>query len=236
MPSWCYKRMQLSSKLLLCLCKFQCLPESLVKSPPHFYSLTVIHPPYPNQDNASIGCSWRSTNRPCPEPFNMEFTCTKARKTWNWRMIYPFQVRVGCIGQTGWAERITKGFQWVRQCQAEVGLIQHGIGSFHSKKFSTKGLSLGTNSWRVHARGIHAGLICAAELFDPEKGLRFSTYATIWRKGALQKPEIGWVCEITPLEKKAWNDIKGLLRDLEAEQADGKSSRKVIAPNSLRTG
>ncbi len=30
------------------------------------------------------------------------------------------------------------------------------------------------------------GLIRAAELFDPERGLRFSTYATVWIKGKLQ--------------------------------------------------
>jgi len=52
------------------------------------------------------------------------------------------------------------------------------------------------------------GLLRAAELFDPSRGLRFSTYATIWIKGHLQNSHItDGSITLPQREKSKWNKI-----------------------------
>ncbi|KAL7475972.1 hypothetical protein ACHAW6_001861, partial [Cyclotella cf. meneghiniana] len=111
---------------------------------------------------------------------------------------------------------------------AKQELVSSNMGLVHAvaRDFQRKAYYRGLTLEELVQEG-SMGLIRAAELFDPEKGLRFSTYATIWIKGALQNQRLDEFVKLPSLEKKAWNDIKGLLRDLEAEQADGTSSTKV---------
>lgn len=74
------------------------------------------------------------------------------------------------------------------------------------------------------------GLIRAAELFDPARNLRFSTYATIWIKGAIQNQRIGQFVILPNEEKKRWGEIRGTMRDLENEGIKSdKITSKLIA-------
>jgi RNA polymerase primary sigma factor len=61
------------------------------------------------------------------------------------------------------------------------------------------------------------GLIRAAELFDPARNLRFSTYATIWIKGAIQNQRIGQFVILPNQENRRWGQIRAAMRDLEKE-------------------
>jgi RNA polymerase sigma factor (sigma-70 family) len=51
------------------------------------------------------------------------------------------------------------------------------------------------------------GLLRAAELFDPSRGLRFSTYATIWIKGALNNSHVTETIKLPARERIKWNKI-----------------------------
>ncbi|KAL3798715.1 hypothetical protein HJC23_004466 [Cyclotella cryptica] len=111
---------------------------------------------------------------------------------------------------------------------AKQELVSSNMGLVHAvaRDFQRKAYYRGLTLEELVQEG-SMGLIRAAELFDPEKGLRFSTYATIWIKGALQNQRLDEFVKLPPLEKKAWNDIKGVLRDLEADQTDAKGSKKI---------
>ena len=65
------------------------------------------------------------------------------------------------------------------------------------------------------------GLLRAAELFDPNRGLRFSTYAVVWIKGVLQNTHVPELVRLPQREKTKWNKICKAQRDLEAEGRQG---------------
>lgn len=61
------------------------------------------------------------------------------------------------------------------------------------------------------------GLLRAAELFDPSRGLRFSTYATIWIKGTLGNSNMSETITLPLREKNKWNKIQTAISDLQLE-------------------
>ena len=70
------------------------------------------------------------------------------------------------------------------------------------------------------------GLIRAAELFDPERGLRFSTYATIWIKGQLSHTNFDRdAITIPQRESTMRNKIQAAWTEIQAERGDAASAR-----------
>merc|ERR1719148_354802 len=73
------------------------------------------------------------------------------------------------------------------------------------------------------------GLLRAAELFDPSRGIRFSTYATIWIKGILGNSSLGETITLPLREKNKWNKIQKVVQELSIEnneKTDGNGSGK----------
>jgi len=63
------------------------------------------------------------------------------------------------------------------------------------------------------------GLLRAAELFDPSRGIRFSTYATIWIKGTLSNTHtMDGAIKLPAREKSKWNKIVKAHQELVKEK------------------
>mmetsp|Transcript_23348 Transcript_23348/g.51089 ORF Transcript_23348/g.51089 Transcript_23348/m.51089 type:complete len:330 (+) Transcript_23348:552-1541(+) len=63
------------------------------------------------------------------------------------------------------------------------------------------------------------GLLRAAELFDPSRGIRFSTYATIWIKGHLSNSHmLDGAIKLPAIEKQKWKKILKAHRELVQEK------------------
>jgi RNA polymerase primary sigma factor len=84
---------------------------------------------------------------------------------------------------------------------ANIGLV-HAVVKGQFNKFHKSGLSFE----EVVQEG-SLGLLRAAELFDPSRGLRFSTYATIWIKGSLSNSHMVETIKLPQREKTKWNKI-----------------------------
>ena len=106
--------------------------------------------------------------------------------------------------------------------QSNLGLVHAVARQFHNRP-SHKDVTLD----ELIQEG-SLGLIRAAELFDPTKNLRFSTYATIWIKGFLQNQRLGQFVVLPNAEKKMWGQIRATVRDLEKEEGGGGENKMEI--------
>lgn len=103
---------------------------------------------------------------------------------------------------------------------SNVGLV-HAVARQNSYRAARTGVS-----YEELVQEGSLGLIRAAELFDPERGLRFSTYATIWIKGVLSNNNLDEVIILPTREKNKWNKIRNAIKDLSSMQQGKKTKTK----------
>lgn len=85
---------------------------------------------------------------------------------------------------------------------ANVGLIHAVVKSQYGSLHKRSGLS-----YEEYIQEGSLGLLRAAELFDPGRGLRFSTYATIWIKGSLSNSHVVETIKLPMRERTKYNKI-----------------------------
>jgi RNA polymerase primary sigma factor len=103
------------------------------------------------------------------------------------------------------AKELRKLVSDYRACKQQ--LVESNMGLVHAvvKKLSS---NTGKVSYEEMIQEGSLGLIRAAELFDPSRGLRFSTYATIWIKGMLSNSHVKETITLPAREKTKWNRIR----------------------------
>mmetsp|Transcript_29585 Transcript_29585/g.86166 ORF Transcript_29585/g.86166 Transcript_29585/m.86166 type:complete len:472 (+) Transcript_29585:1152-2567(+) len=95
---------------------------------------------------------------------------------------------------------------------SNMGLVYAVVRSKHGHRLRMAGI---TEDELVQEGSL--GLIRAAELFDPERGLRFSTYATVWIKGVLSNCQLDQTIAVPARERTKWNKIRRAAADLVLE-------------------
>ena len=119
--------------------------------------------------------------------------------------------------------------------RAKQELVSSNMGLVHAvvKSYMRKAYHRGISKDELVQEG-SLGLIRAAELFDPEKGLRFSTYATIWIKGVLSNASLDEVITLPNREKVKWNKIRFAWKELEALELPKTGSIKNWCPTTTK--
>lgn len=103
---------------------------------------------------------------------------------------------------------------------ANMGLVHAVVRSRLGASISATSSSSDVSTYEELVQEGSLGLLRAAELFDPSRGLRFSTYATIWIKGVLGHSSIGETIKLPAREKTKWNKINSAIQDLMLTFAD----------------
>ena len=103
---------------------------------------------------------------------------------------------------------------------ANIGLV-HAVVKSQYNKIRKSGLT-----FEELVQEGSLGLLRAAELFDPNRGLRFSTYATIWIKGQLSNSHVVEPIRLPQREKTKWNKIMKAHNEL-VEQSGGAAEPTV---------
>lgn len=102
--------------------------------------------------------------------------------------------------------------------RAKQLLVTANMGLVHSvvkQQLHSAGTKMGITYEELVQEG-SLGLLRAAELFDPSRGLRFSTYATIWIKGTLSNSHVKEPIKLPEREKTKWNKIRRAHEELVA--------------------
>ena len=115
---------------------------------------------------------------------------------------------------------------------AKQQLVESNMGLVHAvvKSLGTRG---GVTYEEMVQEG-SLGLLRAAELFDPNRGLRFSTYATIWIKGMLCNSHLKEPITLPQREKTKWNRIRQA-NDALASELGREPTRDEVAKRAEMT-
>eukprot|EP00522_Entomoneis_paludosa_P001330 CAMPEP_0172473562 /NCGR_PEP_ID=MMETSP1065-20121228/68913_1 /TAXON_ID=265537 /ORGANISM="Amphiprora paludosa, Strain CCMP125" /LENGTH=478 /DNA_ID=CAMNT_0013231737 /DNA_START=240 /DNA_END=1676 /DNA_ORIENTATION=- len=115
---------------------------------------------------------------------------------------------------------------------ANLGLVGAVVNQIWAKR---KHAYMGISKEELVQEG-SLGLLRAAELFDPSRGLRFSTYAVVWIKGVLSNSHIQELVRLPQREKLRWRKIQIAMDDLAKEGNDGPKSSISFEKISELTG
>jgi RNA polymerase sigma factor (sigma-70 family) len=108
---------------------------------------------------------------------------------------------------------------------ANIGLVHAVVKSQYSWLRKKAGLS-----FEEFVQEGSLGLLRAAELFDPGRGLRFSTYATIWIKGSLSNSHVIEPIKLPQRERTKYNKIVKAHNELVATNGgEGEPTLEEIA-------
>jgi RNA polymerase sigma factor (sigma-70 family) len=128
------------------------------------------------------------------------------------------------ISRAEWAQAVELSPKELRRTIAAVRTAKHqlvmaNIGLVHAvvKPFYTQYVrnTIGMTMEELVQEG-SLGLLRAAELFDPSRGVRFSTYAVVWIKGLLSNSHVLELVRLPSREKAKYQKILKAQKDIEA--------------------
>ena len=135
------------------------------------------------------------------------------------------------ISRTEWANAVQMTPKQLRQTllairKAKHQLVTANIGLVHSvvkQQFGTNAKAVGITTEELVQEG-SIGLLRAAELYNPDRGVRFSTYAVTWIKGILLNSHVTELVRVPSREKTKYNKIKKAQSDLMKSSLGGTSA------------
>ncbi len=105
---------------------------------------------------------------------------------------------------------------------ANMGLV-HAVVRTRMRESGRGSVSYDGVSYEEMVQEGSLGLLRAAELFDPSRGLRFSTYATIWIKGVLGNSSLSEAITLPLREKNKWRKIQTAVEEISAQRGVDKN-------------
>jgi RNA polymerase nonessential primary-like sigma factor len=135
------------------------------------------------------------------------------------------------ISRTEWAKAVNMTPKQLRQTllairKAKHQLVTANIGLVHTvvkQQFGTNAKAVGITMEELVQEG-SIGLLRAAELYNPDRGVRFSTYAVTWIKGILLNSHVTELVRVPSREKTKYNKIKKAQSDLMKSSLGGTSA------------
>ena len=142
------------------------------------------------------------------------------------------------ISRSEWAKAVDMTPKQLRQTllairKAKHQLVTANIGLVHTvvrQQFGPNAKAVGISTEELVQEG-SIGLLRAAELYNPDRGVRFSTYAVTWIKGVLLNSHVTELVRVPSREKTKYNKIKRAQSDLMKSTLGGSSATTTEKTN-----